>query len=644
MAGPSLQVGTIVELTTRTLEEAVDGAMLFLPEGKLRQNALISVEDPLFGRDVPLQALRVKIDRRLGLWLLGQHESAAPTWLERVLPRRVLVQARLPEERKADLLAHLQTAQTERRRTLVELHGPVGVGKKFVAEGLCAELGVPLYVADCRAMLLSPSGPATIDREQLPARLAEVRREALLAGAVPYLDHYDAILVKHDPSARASGDHESREVQSSPTFKMPPELTAFLRELPLVFLGIEERYEALAEAGEVVRVHVPFPSPAQRAAIWQQTFEHLHATVDPEVDWTEIGRKLALDAARIQSAARSAVSTAALRSHGAPAVVTRGDLIEASRHQLQHDLKSLAVRVDKTYRWEDLVISVDGYHSLIEMISYAKNAERVYDEWGFGGKHSVAGGISALFSGPPGTGKTMCAGVIARELDMELFRVDLSRVVSKWIGETEKNLARVFDEAQRSNAVVLFDEADSLFAKRTEVKSSVDRYANLEVNFLLHRMETFNGITVLTTNFEDTIDSAFKRRLTFRIRFEKPDAEARAALWEKMFPPTAQLGDDVDFGELGRRFEVSGGNIRNAAIRAAFLAANEEHIIDQDTLVRATLREAREMGVLIAEPRPPSIFDDPDAEPATGDEPTTTPPRDPQKPSPRLVPITHRRK
>jgi ATP-dependent 26S proteasome regulatory subunit len=527
------------------------------------------------------------------------------------------------------------------------MEGPPGVGKKFVAEGLCAELGQELYVADCRAMLLGPHG---IDREILPARLAELRREALLVGAAPYLDHYDAILTKHDPAARAAHDNESREVQASPTFKMPPELTSFVAELPLCFFGIEERYEALAEAGPVVRVHVPFPSPAQRAAIWQQTFEHLHAAVDEsDVDWVEIGRKLALDAARIQAAARSALSAATVRAHGAVPKVTRADLMEASRHQLQHDLKSLAVRVDKTYRWEDLVISVDGYHALIEMISYAKNAERVYEDWGFGAKHSVAGGISALFSGPPGTGKTMCAGVIARELDMELFRVDLSRVVSKWIGETEKNLARVFDEAQRSNAVVLFDEADSLFAKRTEVKSSVDRYANLEVNFLLQRMETFNGITVLTTNFEDTIDSAFKRRLTFRIRFEKPDADARAALWEKMFPPTAQLAGDVDFAELGRRFEVSGGNIRNAAIRAAFLAANEDHGIDMETLVRATLREAREMGVLIADERPPapSIFDDaPAGEAPAGDAAATTtpPPKDPSSPPPRLVPITRRRK
>ncbi len=643
MAGPSLQVGTIVELTTRALDEAVDAAMLFLPDGKLRHNALITVEDPLYPRDVPLQALRVKIDRRLGLWLLGQAESSAPSWLERILPRRVLAAARLPDERKADLLAHLGAAREASQRVLIELQGALGVGKKFIAEGLCAELGQELLVADCRAMLLGAHG---IDREVLPTRLAEVRREALLLGAAPYLDHYDAILQKHE-AARAAHDQESREVLASTTFKMPPELLAFARELPLCFFGIEERFEALAEAGAIVRIHVPFPSPAQRAAIWLQTFEQLHAGIDGEVDWTEIGRKLALDAARIQSAARSAVSSASLRSHGAPAIVTRADLLEASRHQLHHDLKSLAVRVDKTYRWEDLVISVDGYHALIEMISYAKNAERVYEEWGFGSKHSVAGGISALFSGPPGTGKTMCAGVIARELDMELFRVDLSRVVSKWIGETEKNLARVFDEAQRSNAVVLFDEADSLFAKRTEVKSSVDRYANLEVNFLLQRMETFNGITVLTTNFEDTIDPAFKRRLTFRARFEKPDAAARAALWEKMFPPTAQLADDVDFGELGRRFEVSGGNIRNAAIRAAFLAANEDHVIDQETLVRATLREAREMGVLIAEERPPVARQEaPDEDMPDGDatDATTTTPPHPSAPPPRLVPITRRRK
>jgi SpoVK/Ycf46/Vps4 family AAA+-type ATPase len=290
-------------------------------------------------------------------------------------------------------------------------------------------------------------------------------------------------------------------------------------------------------------------------------------------------------------------------------------------------------RVTSSHRWEDMVVPVDVYHAMREMIAYVRHAERVYDKWGFGTRHQTAQGVSALLAGPPGTGKTMCASVMAHELDMELFQVDLSRVVSKWIGETEKNLAKVFDEAQRSNAIILFDEADSLFAKRTEVKSSVDRYANLEVNFLLQRIEAFSGITILTTNFEDTIDTAFKRRLTFRIRFEKPDAEARASLWAKVFPASCHLADDVSFARLGQAFEMSGGNIRNAALRAAFLAASEEHPVDMAACMTAAERECREMGNLV---HSATATPSPDEEPR--------PPSDPHGHVPRLVPITHPRR
>ena len=293
-----------------------------------------------------------------------------------------------------------------------------------------------------------------------------------------------------------------------------------------------------------------------------------------------------------------AAATAVATGAGRACWWGRNELNEACRRQLRHDLKSLAVRVTASHKWEDLVIPVDVYHSLQEMIAYVKHGQVVYEEWGFGSRHSLSQGVSALFAGPPGTGKTMCASVMARELDMELFRVDLSRIVSKWIGETEKNLAKVFDEAQRSNAIILFDEADSLFAKRTEVKSSVDRYANLEVNFLLQRMEGFGGVTILTTNFEDTIDTAFKRRLTFRMRFEKPDAEARAALWRKVFPAGCRLAPDVDFDKIAGQFEMSGGNIRNAAVRAAFLAAAGGKPVDMEVCMTAAERESREMGVL----------------------------------------------
>jgi vesicle-fusing ATPase len=211
--------------------------------------------------------------------------------------------------------------------------------------------------------------------------------------------------------------------------------------------------------------------------------------------------------------------------------------------------------------------------------------------------------VSALFAGPPGTGKTMCASAMADALGCEVFRVDLSRVISKWIGETEKNLSRVFDEAERSGAILLFDEADSLFARRTAVNSATDRYANLAVNFLLQRMDSFRGITILTTNNEDAIDPAFRRRLTFRLRFEKPDAAERAELWRKVFPAAATIADDFDPDVLAHIAELSGAGIRNAAVRAAFLAASLGRTIDMELCSNAAIREAAEMGMLTCLPR-----------------------------------------
>jgi SpoVK/Ycf46/Vps4 family AAA+-type ATPase len=193
----------------------------------------------------------------------------------------------------------------------------------------------------------------------------------------------------------------------------------------------------------------------------------------------------------------------------------------------------------------------------------------------------------------------MVAGIMARELDMELFRIDLSRVVSKWIGETEKNLGKVFDEAALSHAIILFDEADSLFAKRTEVKSSVDRYANLEVNYLLQRMEAYEGVSILTTNYDENLDEAFKRRLNFRIEFPFPDLEAREKLWPIMLPKQVKTDGAIDWSRLAKRFELSGGNIRNAVLRAAFYAAEGNRLMDQEMLEKAATREADEMGKLV---------------------------------------------
>ena len=209
------------------------------------------------------------------------------------------------------------------------------------------------------------------------------------------------------------------------------------------------------------------------------------------------------------------------------------------------------------------------------------------------------GNRHGLVTGATGTGKTMIAGLIAKELGLELFRVDLSRTVSKWVGETEKNLGMAFDEARNARAILLFDEADSLFGKRTEVKSSNDRYANLETNYLLQRIETFEGIILLTTNRETAIDEAFRRRLRFKIEFPAPDLSERELLWRSMIPGTAPLSPEVDFRKLADRFAMTGGYIKNAAMRAAYLAATSEpKVITQALLEKAAALEWEEMGKL----------------------------------------------
>ncbi|MEO8704689.1 MAG: ATP-binding protein [Kofleriaceae bacterium] len=224
--------------------------------------------------------------------------------------------------------------------------------------------------------------------------------------------------------------------------------------------------------------------------------------------------------------------------------VTPEDIHAGIRTVLDDRLGEYARRIEVTQTWEDLVLPVDQIDSIIELMARVRGRRRVYEQWGFGPKVGKGLGVSALFSGPPGTGKSMVAALIARDLGLELYQVDLGKVVSKWIGETEKNLGAVFDAAEAGHAVLLFDEADALFGKRTEVKSSNDRNANLETNYLLQRLETFTGICLLTSNHETNIDPAFQRRLSLHVRFELPEPQQRAQLWRAMLPQAAPVAPD----------------------------------------------------------------------------------------------------
>jgi AAA+ superfamily predicted ATPase len=268
-------------------------------------------------------------------------------------------------------------------------------------------------------------------------------------------------------------------------------------------------------------------------------------------------------------------------------------LWELCRVRLRARLDGLAQRIQSANTWDDLILQNGETRVLQAIAAQLRQRVTVYQRWGFAAKSSRGLGITALFAGPSGTGKTMAAEVLANELCLDLYRIDLSSVVSKFIGETEKNLRRVFDAAEESGAILLFDEADALFGKRSEVKDSHDRYANIEVSYLLQRMEAYRGLAILTTNMKSALDPAFLRRIRFIVQFPFPDEAERAAIWQRVFPASAPT-DDLDWVRLAK-LRVAGGNIRNIALNAAFLAADAREPVRMTHLMAAASSEYAKM-------------------------------------------------
>jgi len=261
-------------------------------------------------------------------------------------------------------------------------------------------------------------------------------------------------------------------------------------------------------------------------------------------------------------------------------------LWDACRIQARSRMEDLAQRIDSGNTWDDLVLPEAQRNTLREIVSHVRQRGKVYETWGFGGKNERGLGISALFAGSSGTGKTMAADIIAQQLELDLYRIDLSSIISKYIGETEKNLRKVFDAAEAGGSILLFDEADALFGKRSEVKDSHDRHANIEVAYLLQRMEAYRGLAILTTNIKSALDSAFLRRIRFVVQFPFPDLNQRKEIWQRIFPPQTPT-EGLDYDKLAK-LNVAGGNIRNVALNAAFMAADAgEPVMMKHILVAA---------------------------------------------------------
>ncbi len=440
----------------------------------------------------------------------------------------------------------------------VVLRGRPGVGRRTLLAALAAEAQRPLAIVD---PMLLPRAPETF-----ALALRVLLRRIHLAGLLPCVIGLDTIGFGEREVADVVGDvlrahHGPLALVLGATAVAPLDPGYIAIDLATLdeTARVEQWRRALAAAGRWVR------------------------DVDGLAARYRIGPGV-IHRATLGELSAEADATAAIESY--------------IRQTRDARLAQIANRVDRLASWSNLVLPPDVLDSLRELIARVRHRRVVFEQWGLGAAMTTSRGLTALFSGQPGTGKTLVAGVIARELGLDLYRVDLSKVMSKWIGETERNLATVFDAAEDGHVILLFDEADSLFAKRTEVRSSNDRYANLEVNYLLQRLDSFEGIAIMTTNFGTSIDPAFKRRLSFRLSFPFPDEETRTQLWRAHLPPQLPIDGELALDRLAHKYQIAGGYIRNACLRAAFLAAQDEGPLSQNHLERAVALEFAELGKL----------------------------------------------
>jgi len=366
--------------------------------------------------------------------------------------------------------------------------------------------------------------------------------------------------------------------------------------LGVIFLLTEETYRAsgLSDRLIISAFELDMPDEAERARLFTGYMKKFRP--EPELSIKELAVKFHFVPGQIKNAVRQAEGLTEL---GGASEITAETMHRCCYNQVVHKLDSLAARITPAYGWDDLILPPDQIKLMQQACDHIRYSMRVFNEWGFGRRVTYGRGLSMLFAGPPGTGKTMGAQVVANQLHMELYKVQISQVISKYIGETEKNLRAVFQEAKRSNCILFFDECDAIFGKRSEVKDAHDRYANVETAYLLQQVEEFDGVCILATNLLQNIDAAFMRRISFVIHFPFPDKETRAKLYKSMLPPDVPVADNVDFDFMAEKFEITGGSIKNIVVNAAFLAAAKDAPIGMEELLVAAVNELRKNEIVV---------------------------------------------
>jgi hypothetical protein len=595
-------VSLVLDLLCADAADRLQRRVHLSPQGALvRAGLLHVVPDPNQLRP-PLLAHCLKVDDQAVAWLLGEPGPDArlsgfcalhdPPPAEHAPVLDAAVRA---------ALRALAEARDPAEPLLLYLRGPDREGAAAAAAVCASAAAAPLLAAD-----LASAPPVDAD---LAALVPALFREARLRGAVLHVAGMDGLRGEAHPAALAAF------------------LAALARHDGIVLLAGEAAWSGAGYDGPAPHlVSLEVPPFERRRACWTGALNGSGGALDDgELDALadrfrllpgQVDRAVAeaRNRARWRAAAQAAASAQdgaeeaddAFPDDGTPAdngapKPCAADLFAAARLASGETLAQLARKVEPVYGWDDLVLPPDSQAQLRELWQRVAHRHTVLGSWGFGRKLAHGKGVTALFSGPSGTGKTMAAQVLAGTLELDLYRIDLSSVVSKYIGETEKNLSRVFAEAEAGNSILFFDEADALFGKRSEVKDAHDRYANIEIGYLLQRMEDHEGVTILATNLRKNMDEAFARRLAFSISFPFPEEADRLRIWRQAWPADTPRAESLDLEFMARRFRLTGGNIKNVALAAAFLAADAGEPVGMEHVVRATRREYQKMGKVCVE-------------------------------------------
>ncbi len=549
--------------------EAIETALH--PSSRLRQHALIELRDiEGWGHETPRQFSSILVPKRVLAYILGE---SFKTDLEACH----FIPLSSCEMRAGDKnIARILSKKTVRAAVL----GYAGLGRTQAIYRAAQRSFQAVLEFDLG--IFADSEPS---KRILQAHFAAMFREIRLRHALLVIRLTDI----HEEAEKycLRHAHTMREILSG--------------DPHLKFCIVTERQTAFSRKlfGELTEIICSPPDKESQYLYWKTALDKYL----PSSASDDVASELSLGYCLSENEIQNTIDMTFVRSGNMSAdeILTSEHLTQTLNRTRGHKLSGIASIRSTTLLLDDIVLSDDLRNTFQEVLAYAKYRDTVMNKWGFSKYNSSGAGLSVLLSGPPGTGKTLTALVLAHELKRALYVVDLSKVVDKYVGETEKKLSLLFDEAEKSQAMLLFDEADALFAKRTSVKSSNDRYANLEVNFLLQKLEAYPGVAILTTNLLEGLDEALARRIQFKIYIPMPDPAARAELWKHLIPPRAPVSDDINFMALGESFEMSGGHIKNAMMRAGIRAASQNGKISHDILWDAAVQEFRDMGHVIRE-------------------------------------------